>query len=269
MENQVNDQVTELVNEPVTEQTNVPVNNQQNYPANNQQNYPVNNQQGYPMNNQQNYPVNNQQGYPMNKQQGYPMNNQQGYPMNNQPNYPMNNQPGYPMNSQPNYPMNNQPGYPMNAPMGYPQMGPAKKISARTVIFTIITTVMAIMTVVSWFLPVANFNGKAYTFLEAAEVSGNAASDAVVGFWSIMVLSFLNIVWSAIPKNWAAITGVVFTGITTLINIAQVGDWVDAKLELSAGPIMLLIFSLLLIAASIVKLVFTAGDKKLNRLNRR
>lgn len=112
----------------------------------------------------------------------------------------------------------------------------------------------------------ANIGGKA---CKAEDMAGYTVVDAVVVYWTIMALLYINFVLSAIPKNGASIIGVIFSGITSLISIMLVFYWMGKKLDLAIGAFFMLIFSFLLIAAAIVKLVFTAGDKKMNRLNRR
>ena len=129
------------------------------------------------------------------------------------------------------------------------------KIDTRKAVALIVTALAAVLALVGmllWFLPVAKIYGESYTMLEAMKASGQDMTGMLV---FIVILYALSVVWAAIPKKWAAVTGMLYGLLPMIIAIAQVSDWRSNKLTLTAGANLMIPVAVCVVVLSLVKLI--------------
>lgn len=143
-----------------------------------------------------------------------------------------------------------------------------KRSSKITLIVTAINAFMALILTLTWFMPVLTVHGDSYSMPGTIDkLSGSDAEAAAIGFWFIVILCTASIAWALIPKRWAAIVGMIYAILPTILCIAQVSDWKSHGLELAFGSIIMVPLAILVFILSIIKLVVLIKAAKQNHMN--
>ena len=141
----------------------------------------------------------------------------------------------------------------------------AGNINVIAGIVRLVSIIASVLLTLSWFLPVVKMYGHSYTMLKVLDMAGE--SDATAGFIFTVVLCLISIIWSAIPKKWAAIVGTVYSLIPMVMCIGQIGSWVSNDIKLAFGAVIMIPLALAVFALSVVKLILSIMAKKQNALN--
>lgn len=274
----MNDQIDEQTDIQEIEQANAPANDQPSAPMNDRSSVLVNSHADEPMYDQTPPPEYTQAPPPEYTQAPAPMYNQAPPPMYSQapPIYtqapPMYNQ-APPMYSQVPPPMYNQAPPPM-----YPAAKPAKKSSRAVLGATLAAALMAVVSVVSWFLPLGGFLTE-YVHGDGSNILSYYSMLAPIPrivLYAYAVIGVLNIVWSAIPKKWAAVAGVISSFLCLAAAVYMVNDCIApifsnafysniSDYALDFGAYLILPCALFTVIWNVVKLICTAAAKKRNR----
>lgn len=305
----MNVQDNEQINAPADAQENAPEDIRENAPVDTQENAPADAQENILIDDRENVPADVQPEAPVNSPAPEPVYGQAPPPVygqaapppvynqapppqmyNQTPPQQMYNQTPPPVYNQAPPQMYNQatPQAYYQAPPPYyqapPMQPPAKKISRAVLGATMAATFIAVMTLVSWFLPLrghsVGFDSYHSQIFEYDNILGFSFSDPMVCIYA--GLSVLNIVFAAIPKKWAAAVGLVISVLCAAGAVYLLDIHVMPILHKSfyegfpdtlfspyngIGIYCILPFALFAVIWSIVKLICTARDKKRSRMN--
>ena len=132
-------------------------------------------------------------------------------------------------------------------------------------IVTLLYPLSALLLTLCWFLPVAKIFGESYSMLKLLKEAGNG--EAKAGFWFIVILCAVSIVWAVLSKKWAAIAGAIYTILPMIFCIVQVSDWKSKKLDLAVGANLLIPLSILVFVLALAKLLFVIQDGRQAGMN--
>ena len=145
---------------------------------------------------------------------------------------------------------------------------PDYAISRPTLGAAMAATFAAVMSTVSWYLPLYEI----YYDRESRYVYYNmlwtiVGPDKVI-FCVFMIICALNIAWSVIPKGWAALAGVITSALCTLFAVWQTMTLTGLyHREPSFGIYLLIPCAALALIFNLLKLIFASKDKKKSRMN--
>ena len=137
-----------------------------------------------------------------------------------------------------------------------PALKKSKKVS-------MITAILAALATLLWFMPVIKYRSDSYTLLGSfSKLSSSHMKDALLGFWLVVALCAVSVIWAIIPKLWSAIVGTVYSVLPLIFYIAQVSDWNSSGLKLTFAANLMIPVAILVLVLSIARIVCFVGDRK-------
>ena len=137
------------------------------------------------------------------------------------------------------------------------------KTVTPTLIVSAICAFLAFLTTVSWLMPVVRLGNESYTMMKVLDsYHGSDAGAAAAGFWFVVILCAVSILWAVIPKTWAVVTGVVYSILPMALCLAQLSDWESSNLDLAIGAKLLGPCAVLVFCAFAMRLLVLVIEKK-------
>ena len=152
------------------------------------------------------------------------------------------------------------------------QNTPVKRNRGLIYAVTAVCTILALLSTLTWFMPTVSVLGESYSMLDtmslAEELGANEAELGQVraGFWAVVIVCAVSVVWAAIPTLWSAIVGPIYALTPMVLCAAQVNDW-KQNFTLAIGGNLMVPLAVLVFAVSIIKLILIIIEEKREKRN--
>lgn len=133
-------------------------------------------------------------------------------------------------------------------------------------LFCILCAACAALLTVSWFLPMVSYRDTSYSYLDILSMEKlfrvENSEQELLAFWCVVICSATTVIWSILPKKWASVAGFICSSVLMFMCFGIRANVSEQDLDLAFGSTLLVVFSILLLAASLGKLALVMKMSK-------